>query len=105
MRSNIGGGGAETLLAPEEMEAEKGHTSSGRAEDSPGRVWPEAVASDRGYGGDDPADAVEMVYEVGLESAGPIERFLSEGKKLPVLLLTCNRDGLLRKTIQVRCAA
>lgn len=50
----------------------------------------------------DPADAVTMEYDVGVEKAGPMELFLAAGKKMPVLLLTCNRDVLLRRTIQVR---
>ena len=49
----------------------------------------------------DPADAVELRYAAGLDGAGPIETFLAEGKKLPVVLLTCNRATLLSETIKV----
>ncbi|CAN0297363.1 unnamed protein product [Ascophyllum nodosum] len=48
----------------------------------------------------DPADAVELRYAAGLDGAGPIETFLAEGKKLPVVLLTCNRATLLSETIK-----
>ena len=51
----------------------------------------------------DPADGVAMEFAVGGEEAGPLETFLAEGKKLPIVLLTCNREALLRQTIQV-CA-
>ncbi|CAM9837029.1 unnamed protein product, partial [Laminaria digitata] len=48
----------------------------------------------------DPADGVEMEFAVGGQGAGPLETFLVAGKKLPVVLLTCNREALLRKTIE-----
>eukprot|EP00904_Undaria_pinnatifida_P012446 jgi/Undpi1/8331/HiC_scaffold_25.g10800.m1 len=41
-----------------------------------------------------------MEFAVGGEEAGPLETFLAEGKKLPIVLLTCNREALLRQTIQ-----
>lgn len=35
------------------------------------------------------------------DGAGPMEAFLARGGKLPVLLLTCNREKLLGETIEV----
>lgn len=67
-----------------------------------------------GGGGDspgvfpDPADGVHMAYGGSTgdgggvtAEAGPIEAFLAQGGKLPVLLLTCNRAELLSHTIEV----
>lgn len=50
----------------------------------------------------DPADGVEMEFTVAGQGAGPLERFVAAGKKLPIVLLTCNRETLLRRTIEVR---
>lgn len=50
----------------------------------------------------DPADGVELTYDNGEGSAGPMESYLAAGGKLPVVLMTCNRDEMLGQTIEVR---
>ncbi len=76
-------------------------------------VPPEAGGVGWGGGDDgvgpfpDPADGVHMAYGGGggaggvAGGAGPMEAFLARGGKLPVLLLTCNREQLLGETIKV----
>lgn len=54
----------------------------------------------------DPADGVFLTSRGSAggdgSAVGPMERFLKNGGKLPILLLTCNRAALLQKTIEVR---
>lgn len=80
-----------------------GGNGGGRREgrEEPGVSERPGSGSEGAFGYRDPADAVELSYSVGSSEAGPMEKFLSEGKKLPVVLLTCNRAALLEQTIKV----
>lgn len=67
----------------------------------PGREGGRTTLGDTGTRHHDPANDVVLKFDPGREHAGPLEKFLASGRKLPVVLLTCNRADLLRQTIRV----